>query len=359
MQTNFIHATESPEVQTQGKIIREGSSVFVRILSSHGNGKYTASVAGIKIIVKSLETLKPGQVFTGKIEVQNGTTVISKNNLQSLTLLQDIKTLNLTYGGNLSSLEAFPELSALLQSMNLETDSLSLQILLQYKQLGMKLDAKTMNKIRKMALKSENPKKTVEKLVSLAQKGIDISSIKLLNDYDFPFNAQNQNNKQNNKFLTDTTPESMLSEIKSFISSVLSGNLENKPGILTLMNHSGVQKDISSEYTWIMFPLEIWNLEEDKINGNGLLKILLGSNDRKMKQMNLELNYQSESYRFLLNTTGSKITGFKYALSPQNTVYSKVIEKNLSKYHPEQVSYSSLEGNSLDFEDISFAGGFV
>ena len=51
--------------------LKPGSPVLVRIIQSKGNGKYEASVAGVRIILSSKIKYNPGDTFTGKIGINN------------------------------------------------------------------------------------------------------------------------------------------------------------------------------------------------------------------------------------------------------------------------------------------------
>lgn len=356
MQTSSVHANTVNQNITHGKVVQEGNSVLVRIISDKGNGKYEASVAGVRLNLKSAEKLEAGSSFVGKIGFQNGQITISNTQSSVLSFVQDVKTLNFQLQGDLFGPVSSPELSALLQSMNLKPDNLSFQILLQYKQLGLKLNPKIMQKIRRLAEKSPDPKKTSQKLVELAQKGIEINGDINLENLFFDSNAE-QKQKEKESPSSQLSENFMLNEIKSFISSILNGSLENTPGPLTVLNHRGFKKTASPESTWITIPLEIRNLEKDIPTGNGFFRILLGSSDRKMQKMSLELNYLQDSFRFLINRNPSQ--GLKYAVSPSSNINTEKLEKGLAKYRPEQVLWETLEDNNLNLEDFSLAGGFA
>ena len=340
-QTSFVRAaSQISQPGSAQKIILDGSSVLVRILKDAGGGKYEASVAGNRLVLSSKTPLKSGTVFVGKLSVQDGKITISRNGIQATLTSSDIKTSTFLESGNIFDKILSPELSGLLEALNLPGDNLSFHMLLQHKQLSLKLDASTMKKIRQLSEKTSDPKGTAEKLVSLAQKGFDINSQKintLLQTLENSYEKDNTDEKQDD--------------------------------FLKLHNSKGFGKKHQNENSWVYIPFEIEKISENEIVGDGIVKLLLSAEERQLLKLNLEINYEKKSYRFLINMDRKKISSVKYSIknedgnSSENETITQELKEKLEtgekQIDIEFVPYDALSGTASSLEDFSLAGGFV
>ena len=220
-----------------------------------------------------------------------------------------------------------------------------------------------MRKIRNRAEQSPSPEKEIEELTVKIQKGID------------PFaeinTEKNQTEKkdipqnQNSEDYTFTTETDYLSEIKKFLNRIISGNLPNLNGELTIMNHLGFFKNKTGENSWITIPFEIVNLLENETKGDGKIMILLGSSDKSFRQMNLNVKYSETEYRFaVFAKAGSKeIRNIDFSVSG-NPVPDKECKKLREAFSDskniipvEFVPFEKMEGFASSLENFSFIEG--
>ncbi|MCQ2596317.1 MAG: hypothetical protein MJ181_00585 [Treponema sp.] len=351
----------SPKLVRYSDNLKDGSPVLVRILGSRGNGKYEASVAGVRILLSSERNLQPGDTLTGRLSLKNGFISIIPDSSSALSEMKEVFTASFLETGDVFETVSSPALASLLSALNLPPDNLSFRILQQFKQLGMKFDPATMKKIRLKAAKSENPQKTLEEETEKAQKRILSDSIpSIFDNQNFPENQKKENGDNSSPFPQDFD---WLKEVKSFVNSLLSGELQNNPGELTLKNHLGFFKDRTSENSWITIPFEITNPFEETVTGNGKILLLLGSSDKAFRQMNLQINFWDSEYRFLLGTKGSssKISRILYALSGKAANRSQELEEKLHTLtqNVKQVPFDLIDGTGSRLEDFPLAEGLA
>lgn len=352
----------SPKLIRYSDTLKDGSPVLVRITGNRGNGRFEASVAGVRINLFSERNLSPGDTFTGRISLHNGLISIKPDDPSVLSLQKEVITASIMETGDIFETVSSPALASLLSSMNLPADNLSFRILQQFKQLGMKFNPAVMKKIRLKAAKSENPQKIIEEETEKAQKKfIDSTSDFLPGSQNFP----KENADETKDFSNQAFPEDInwINEIKNFVTSLFSGELENSPGKLTLKNHLGFFKDKTSEKSWITIPFEITNPFEETVTGNGKIMILLGSSDKSFKQMNLQINFKESEYRFILGTKGSssKISRILYGLSGKAEKQNQDLEKKLRSVTEsiKQVPFNLIDGTGSRLEDFPLAEGMA
>ena len=160
-----IQSARLSQIGLNRQVLKEGSSVLVRVIADRGGGKYQGSVAGVRVQLNSAKTLQPGQSFVATVGVKNGTIVIVP------------KDTSLTAAGNGEIALSFNEVSdaqlfSLLESLGLPADSLSSSILKTFKQMGLKMDSALANKIRNLALRFSGKEKSAAEILSLlSQRG--------------------------------------------------------------------------------------------------------------------------------------------------------------------------------------------
>lgn len=352
----------SPKLIRYSDTLKDGSPVLVRVIGNRGNGKFEASVAGIRINLFSERNLQPGENFTGRLSLQNGFISIKPDDPSILSSSKEIFTASIIETGDFFEPVSSPALISLLSVLNLPADNLSFRILQQYKQLGMKFDPASMKKIRIKASKSEDPQKTLEEETEKIQK-------RIISPYSGDSKeSQNFSKEESEKDSFGSDSPSLqdfdwLKEIKAFVNSLCSGELQNKYGELTLKNHLGFFKDRTSEYSWITIPFEITNPFEETITGNGKIKILLGSSDKAFRQMNLHIDFKESKYRFILGTKGSstKISKIIYGLSGKAENRTLEIEEKLRTVtgNIRQIPLDLIEGTGSRLEEFPLAEGMA
>lgn len=324
-------------------------------------------------MLTSARDLKPGDTFTGKIGIKNGLITINPQAETSAASLKEVITTNILETGNLFDSVASPALASLLASLNLPQDNLSFKMLLQFKQMGMKLDPKTMNKLRREAEKAPDPEKKLEELINEEQK-----RVKRAVDDGSNFKEQNQENKkstegknqkaeQNNPEQSSEPENTWLSEVKNFLHTVLSGELSNEPAELTVLNHLGFFKDKTSENTWITIPFEITNPFEETTSGNGKILLLMGSSDKNLKQINLHAEYSGASYHFAVfmkpgSSSISRIAFNKSDCQNESDECEKLQKAFLSMgkiISVEYVPYEKVAGYASALENFATAEGIA
>lgn len=147
--------------------VREGASLFVRILQNQGGGRYLASFAGGRFLVKSDAALKAGDTFRARVRVANGKIFLLPQNGGGKIL-----------GANAISVQNFSfqshEVSAFLASFGLPADCVSQKILQFLMQSGARLDSALMKKARRLATKFGGREiEAAESALILEQKGFD------------------------------------------------------------------------------------------------------------------------------------------------------------------------------------------
>lgn len=349
------------------KVLKNGSQVLVRIINSNGNNKYTAIVSGVKVQVTAKNPLSPGQVFVANANSKDGKILITPN---KETVLQNI--LEVIEGRNLSEkiddVTAFvknPQISNLLQSLGLVPNNLSLSILLQMKQLGLKFESSVMLKIYNQALKFiGKEKKAAEIMILLQQKGMnftedDIQAIlSQLEQNDF-LEEKNSDGKSYEKKSELSVDKSIL---RNFINQIIQSSNE-KIGVLTILNHLGWKKNGSGNGSWIILPFEIKDLKNDDCIGNGNLKIYFDQM-KKFRKIHLSCDYFEKLYNIVfeesefninikLNITNEKLNEGEICQKLKGFIKSK---KNINI---EFVEKEMIENLGAGLENVVMLGGDV
>jgi len=320
------------------QVLKEGSSVLVRVIADRGGGKYQGSVAGVRVQLNSAKTLQPGQSFVATVGVKNGTIVIVP------------KDTSLTAAGNGEIALSFNEVSdaqlfSLLESLGLPADSLSSSILKTFKQMGLKMDSALANKIRNLALRFSGKEKSAAEILSLlSQKGLE---------------ADEEEIKQ------------LLTLLEGEGSDLESGKPEadksQKP------EEKLLNKINSTEGAWYLLPFELVQLTEQavpdkQILGKGCIRLLFDSSTA-LKLLNLDCNYNNQKYLFSLSYEGKKITNTYFNVSSASGSFSPESAINSLKKHfmaaginPGKISWAEkedLEGNASGLESFVTFGGQI
>ena len=333
-----IQSARLSQIGLNRQVLKEGSSVLVRVIADRGGGKYQGSVAGVRVQLNSAKTLQPGQSFVATVGVKNGTIVIVP------------KDTSLTAAGNGEIALSFNEVSdaqlfSLLESLGLPADSLSSSILKTFKQMGLKMDSALANKIRNLALRFSGKEKSAAEILSLlSQKGLE---------------ADEEEIKQ------------LLTLLEGEGSDLESGKPEadksQKP------EEKLLNKINSTEGAWYLLPFELVQLTEQAVSdkqilGKGCIRLLFDSSTA-LKLLNLDCNYNNQKYLFSLSYEGKKITNTYFnvssasgSLSPESEITSLKKHFMAAGINPGKISWAEkedLEGNASGLESFVTFGGQI
>ena len=266
-----VHTNQLSRLGLNQKVLKDGSTVLVRIISDKGNGKYSASVAGARVSVSSNKNLKIGSTFLANITSLDGKIYINpKENAGHV--LNNIK---------LELLES-SQLMNILQSLGLPADSVSLSLFQMTKQLEMKMDQGLLNKLYKISLKFNGKEKSAaEILLLLAKKGLNADEQEILQLLTFLESS-------GNKDLGDKD------------------NFEKGKGLLNRMNRI--------KEGWLIFPFETVETKSSIALGRGNIRVL-PSHNQKPKILNLDCRYETKTYLFNLNYDEGKLKKMKFFIS--------------------------------------------
>ena len=146
MNTNsvVIHSAALSNV-SNSQTIREGSSVYVKILNQVSSNSYTASFAGSRFIVKSNNPLQINSSFIATVKLHNGQVQL----VPKTDNIAIVKNLN---GNFINEIVSDSALKSYLVQLGLVPDGLSFLMLQTVKNFGMKLNVQLLNKIHGLAL---------------------------------------------------------------------------------------------------------------------------------------------------------------------------------------------------------------
>lgn len=329
-----IQSARLSQAGIKRQILKEGSSVLVRVISDRGNGKYEGSVAGIRVQLTSNKALQPGQTFTASISIKNGSIVVTP------------KYIAMSGSGLSGQIELqFNEVSqsqlfSLLEALGLPADNLSTSILQSFKQMGVKFDSSLANKIRSLALRFSGKEKSAAEILSLlAQKGLE---------------ADEEEIKALLYFLESENDSS-------------SKNSERKEKLINRIN--------STEGSWYLLPFELVQLESPlsssenlQVLGKGCIRLLFDS-AKALKLLNLNCSYNNKKYLFSLSFEGRKIINTYLnvetedkSLNPENEINRLKKLCMAANLNPGKISWVEkelIEGNASGLESFVSFGGRV
>lgn len=329
-----IQSARLSQIGVNRQVLKEGSSVLVRVIGERGGGKYEGSVAGVRVQLSASKTLHAGDSFVATVAVKNGTVVVIPKETPGISQI----SFNFTEVSQ-------NQLYSLLESLGLPADNLSSSILQSFKQMGLKMDSGLANKIRNLALRFNGKEKTAAEILTLlSQKGIE---------------ADEQ-------------------EIKELL-MLLSGDTEDRNE--TQSNHKKklINKINSVEGSWYLLPFDLIQIGdscEDEIEnrlvlGNGCIRLLFNS-FCALQLLNVDCNYNNQKYLFSLSYEGKKIKNTYFNVSSLASTYnSKVPENESLKLKKLFISYgvnagniswiekNVLEGNASGLETFVKFGGEV
>ena len=323
LQANNVSRITGLTVQGHKSILKEGSSVFVKIIADKGNGVYEGSVAGHRVHINSSKGLEVGSSFVASISSKNGTIYITPKDNVSTSFNNQYIQINTVEGNTLATL---------LSNLGVHVNQLSGNILKMMMMNDMKIDSELLRNIFIKASKMKGKEKlSGEILILIKNKGIEATQeeIETLLGY-----------LEENKEREDYTSSSDYDKEKELINKI---NKDDKG--------------------WTLVPFNLVDMEDNVILGNGVIRLLLNKFS-ELKKINLNCFYNSKEYLFSLFFEGKKIREVLFNINPLNKneeYYTEKVKTILSKYNSdirvEFTSPSLLEGCGSEGEKIySFDG---
>lgn len=298
------------------QILREGSSVFVRIISKTGARSYEASVSGSRFSVSSQAALKPGSTFTATVLIRNGKIALVPQPDAGLSAGNNPLIQNFSAEIRGDGLLADQRLAAYFMSFGLVPDAVTLMLFNEMKELGMRFDPSLLNKTRRMAQSfPDREKEAAEAALILEQKGIspEESAVEAVlgTDTDNDMAGGKKDAEQqglSNAFISAEedkagyTAEDIVDEVHRYFSGIFNGIIpggSNREGMLTVFNHRGFFRDDSRRGSWIQIPFEI-SLDGGNKQGKGLFRCFLEKDFQKDKKIVIKIDFDVKSYFFVL-----------------------------------------------------------
>lgn len=290
----LMHLTALSNVNGKNSL-REGSSVYVRIIKNNGNNSYLAAFSGGRFFLKSKIPLAEGSGFLAKLKLENGKIILQKvqSNPENKDSIQRVTAENQ---------------ALFLEKMGLVPDNISFSLLQQMKMLGSRFSLTAFQKSRKIADKIKNKEKTAADVAFiLEEKGISSDEKKV---------AEILGNDNTSGEISEKIALPLKTEnpFKVFFENILnsSENLKNQPGILTLFNHIGFCFD-SGDFSihekkgfgsWIKIPFE-FSFEEK--NGKGSFCGFLKNSSKNLEKAVVCFYLEKENYVFEFGLNGNKL----------------------------------------------------
>ena len=288
--------------QVQRNVLKDGSSVFVKVISDKGGGVYEGSVAGTRVNITSSKILKPGSSFVATITAKDGTIYITPKYGTAI-----VGSVSGGTGINILQTLQPGQLAEFLANLGVPPNQLAGNVLKMMMQLEMKVDSSVIRNIYNMALKHKGKEKAAgELLLLLKEKGINISDDEL---------------EQLIEFL-----ESDFSKDGYGSDSGGSGRFENQKSEEKFKRAKDIlNKNNESENGWIFVPYNLVektstkkseneNSENNEINGNNRYEKVIGAGvirflidkSKKLRLMNLNCYYKDREYLFSLKFENKK-----------------------------------------------------
>lgn len=282
------------------KNLREGDFVFARVLKNLGGGNYLVSFAGGRFAAMSAQNLVAGQTFKAQVFLESGGLVLK------------IVPGGDAQGGGENFVKAFsalsPEAQEFLAALGLPADNVSARILQHLTQSGSKLDARLMQKVRRLAQRFKGREaEAAEAALALEEKGVDSESSALdqimdaLGGKEGGEAGSQEGGQQDGQDQKDSKAQEqgqacdyaqILGEVKRFF-SFAEGLSQEKIDGLALFNHLR-GKGETGQKGWVFFPFEYQikgGPQDEAEEGKGTLRLYLDYERRSLEKM--VINFKS------------------------------------------------------------------
>lgn len=340
MNSVVIHSA-APTYSGINPVLREGSSVYVRILGQK-NGKYEAFFNGAKFLVDSPLQFQKGDSFLATVKIVN-----NKVNLIPVQKEQNFQ----------NQIVENKNIFEFLKDLGLPSDNLSVVLLNQMKSFDQKFDLSLLKKIRNIAQKFTDKEKTASILMILNQKGVELSENAVQKMLDLFENENGEKNQQkNNEFLKENKVLNVEDEFKKFFKSVFENPGKNE-GVLSLFNNLGFSlKKINFSSNWIHIPFEFFYLFENvKNSGSGFVNLFV--KEKKVDSAVVKFNFPENDYKFVLKFKNKKCVNLIVCQkNEENSIFNEKFVEFLKKNNAFDKDFLLLFDEEIksDFESEKF-----
>lgn len=308
---NFIHVQNVNTLKGSSAELKNGSSVFVKVLEKIGEEKYLVHLSGrnffCKTEMESPSVYVSGQSFTAQINAENG--------IISLT-----KILN-TKQENVSEKSA----AELLKNLGLSGDEIDVKLLTLLMSLGVKIDSSLMKKARLKSLQFGSKQKQAAEAAALLlaenidadkeliQKCLDaVECYRENSDENSEGNPEKETVGFNNEITAESIKEYFFNEKVNSLKEESSGC-----GIEAFLNHLKNKEP----FHWIFLPFK-WNVNGK--NYSGIIRMLLNCQAKTTERVTVECNLNNnvllqntvKKYFFVLYYELSKVKEIRFCTLP-------------------------------------------
>jgi len=308
----IVNASHNLHSRNNTKIVHEGSSLFVRVTSEEGGGKYSGIVGGAKITFSSKNPLKVGQSFVAVVSSKDGKIILTPKNEQDAILNQNTI---ISKNGNISQL---------LNQLGVPSDQISLHILKQLKQLQMPLENQKIIKTYGQSAKiKEKSKRAAELILMLSEKGITVN-------------------------------EDDLFELLSLLDGDGSADSDEDYKLINQFN--------SKKGHWYVFFFELERIKDGSMLGNGNLKIFM-QNGNRLEKMNIMCSFNNRRFIFDCDFEEKKLKAIRLNISGvQDSRIAEVLNQIsllFSGVSVEWVDSENLLGTGCENEEFYSVNGNI
>lgn len=310
-QTPLQHISASRTTAVPGQqILREGGSVFIRVISGSGNGVYTVSLGGRQFSARSEQPLESGTVLKVQIQQQEGKILLIPETFPApdTGLLRFDRAL-------LENTSLPAQFSALFSALGIPADQISVQLLVFLQQAGMKADIQKLNLCRTIARQFPGHEaEAAEAAIALWEKGIkpdaDITAallnLLLLNGQQHGAGVDDDDGSRER---SGTGSEDTSAAPFDGLYNCRLLSLAREPGLLTLFNHiSGGTRH------WIILPFTFPS-ETEEIVGN--IRVLLNREKKNTEKVVLSAESSVFKYSFVLYYNKNRILSGAFSIVPE------------------------------------------
>jgi len=328
----IVQASKTSHINTVPKLMKDGESALVRVLSDKGGGKYEGLVSGVRVSFSSARPLTTGSSFVASVKISGNTIILVPKELENLAANKMLEGGALVQGMDLNQLAAW------LGELGLPADSMSAALLQISKQMEMRLDTSLLSKVRSLALRfGAKGRVAAELAMLLAEKGLSVDE-----------------------------------ELLADLIGLLAGEDAGEPGgdkASLAKSKDLLNKANSEKGSWFVFPFELvggaLEREERALLGRGSIRMLLGKN-QKIKLVNLFCAYNQSDYFFSISFDGGRCGNIKMHIDkPEVDIDASIneVKSRLKKYLPSidvlWCEREEIEGSASASEEFYSFGGYV
>lgn len=355
MKTSVVVHSAALTPGNNAKALREGSSVYVRVLKNNGNGSYKVSFAGGSFDIRSSVPLEVGSSFKAGISLA-GSRVILK--MQGADILLDSSKLyKLPVIFDSEGRITNPKIIQYFANLGLYPDELSYELFNLTKDTGSRFDREIISKARILGMKFKGrEKKAASAAFILMQKGIvpDSEMVEALME-DEGENLSLDSEKAGDGKAASNSFADFFEEI-----FCCRGTENYKSGLLTLFNHLGFKKETASFGNWIKVPFDFKYFREGRKNGKGSFYAFLDAEKKSPRRIVLNFDFSGVSYGFCIFMNGGQVQKILAAAdSPDLSSVESRLKVSFPEVEVTEVSYGDFHSFMPENEGLSMLEGVV